>query len=62
MPDEYLPDDWSPVVLDDLEREEFDHLAGYGMAPTDIMRRLKWQPGTLANRWRRYKEEKGIQK
>ena len=45
-----LPEGWSPDVLDPLEREEYDHLAGFGLSPTEVIQRLGWSMETMAKR------------
>ncbi|AMS03065.1 hypothetical protein SEA_LEONARD_73 [Gordonia phage Leonard] len=46
-----LPDGWTPDTLDPLEREEFDHLVGYGISYEDAIRRLNL--GSIATIGRR---------
>ncbi|UAK38364.1 hypothetical protein K8O93_00760 [Gordonia bronchialis] len=45
-----LPRDWTPDVLDPIEREEYDHLAGFGLSPTEIVVRLGWPVDAMARR------------
>lgn len=53
-----LPESWHPDVLDPLEREEYDHLAGYGMTADEIVRRLGWSIETIGRRAHRRNTER----
>lgn len=45
-----LPATWHPDLLDPIEREEYDHLAEYGMPAEAIMRRLGWSIEAMGRR------------
>lgn len=52
-----LPEAWTPDLLDPIEREEYDHLAGYGMTADQIAGRLGWSIEAMGRRAHRRNTE-----